>query len=150
MSNSIENIDKVKLIFTNFLEEQKQRKTPERFQIIEEIYKRNDHFDIDTLYLDMKNTGYSISRATLYNTVELLLACKLIRKHQFGDNMARYEKSFEYKQHDHLICTQCHQVIEFCDPRLQNIKQSIQQIFDFEIQSHALHLYGLCKNCRNK
>ena len=98
----------------------------------------------------MKKKNYRVSRATIYNTVELLLKCNLIRKHQFGKSQAQYEKSYSNKQHDHLVCTSCDIVIEFCDPRIQEIKNFIENNLNFKISRHALNLYGLCKVCQTK
>ncbi len=142
------NIDIVKEVFSKYLEEKKLRKTPERVALVEEIYSLNDHFNAQWLYERMKTiTKYPPSKATVYNTLELLFEAKLVRKHQLeNENQALYEKCYFDKQHDHIVMIDSGEVIEFCDPRIQNIKQTMEEIFGITIDSHSLYFYARKKS----
>lgn len=142
-----EKIDEAKSILTVYLETHKLRKTPERYVILEEIYQRDDHFDAEALYLHMKQQNYGVSRATVYNTLDLLVNSELVIKHQFGKNQTQYERAFGYKQHDHLICIKCKNVEEFSDPKVQQIEDNIGKTLKFKIKHRSLMLYGICESC---
>lgn len=97
------NIETVKSVLKQYLQDKGYRNTPERYAIIEEIYNLDRHFNVDDLYLLMIQKKYQVSKATIYNTIEIFLDAGLIRKHQFGEKTltsSSYEKSYFDKQHD--------------------------------------------------
>jgi Fur family ferric uptake transcriptional regulator len=141
-----ETIEEVKEIFRNYLKGRKHRQTPERFMVLEEIYRSDGHFDADEIYFQMKDNATRVSRATVYNTLDLLVECGLVQKQQFGKNQSLYERSYSYQQHDHIICQECETVLEFCDPRIQEIKTLMEKIHDFNIKEHSLHFFGTCND----
>ena len=84
---------------------------------------------------------YRVSRATIYNTLELLVKLELVSRHIFKDNISKYEKSFGFRQHDHIILDD-DDIIEFCDPRIQSIKNTVEEMFDIKIKNHSLYFFG--------
>ncbi|GAB5521716.1 MAG: transcriptional repressor [Rhodothermales bacterium] len=153
MAASIQTqVEQVRAVFTAFLKKRKQRQTPERFAVLEEIYATGDHIDADELFVRMKQKGSRVSRATVYNTLDLLLDCNLVVRHQFGSTQAKYERAYSYWQHDHMICMDCNEIFEFCDPRIQSIQEMIEEIFQVRVEQHALNMYARCtrQNCPNR
>jgi Fur family transcriptional regulator, ferric uptake regulator len=137
-----DNFENIRKIFTEYLEKHAHRKTPERYTILKEIFATEGHFDIETLYIRMKNHKYRVSRATLYNTIELLLDCGLVTRHQFGTNYAQFEKSMMFTQHDHFIFNDSGEVKEFYDPRIEAIKSTVEETFNVEVTHYSLTFYG--------
>jgi len=136
----------VKQIFTEYLNANGHRKTPERYAILDTIYSIEGHFGIDMLYSKMMNQeNFRVSRATLYNTIILLIDAKLIIKHQFG-NSSQYEKSFNIETHHHLICTECGKVSEFQNDTLKNAIANTK-LTKFQMSHYSLYIYGICSRC---
>lgn len=148
--------EQVKNILDEYLKKKQLRKTLERYYILKEIYNINDHFEIEELYERMKNKKYRVSRATLYNNMEIFTDAGLVIKHQFQSHSAQYERAYNYHQHDHLICVDCNKVFEFCDPRIIQIQKTSEELLGFNIIRHSLHFFGKCKKleqtgkCANK
>ncbi|NNE69051.1 MAG: transcriptional repressor [Rhodothermales bacterium] len=147
-----EQKESVHRIFADFLKARGQRQTPERFAVLDAVYAEQGHFDADELYVVLLGGNVKVSRATVYNTLELLCECQLVAKHQFGNKQSKYEAAYSYWQHDHLICMDCNELFEFCDPRIQSIQEMVADIFQFDIRHHSLHMYGRCRReaCPNR
>jgi Fur family ferric uptake transcriptional regulator len=136
--------EEARKVFLEFLANQNFRKTQERFIILDEIYDSSQHFDAETLYELLKEKNSRVSRATVYNTLSLLEESGVVVKHQFGTNVALYEKAIGYRQHDHMVCLDCRKITEFCDPRLGNIQNKVGELLHYQITNHSLIFYGHC------
>ena len=135
--------------FTEYLTANKCRKTPERYAILNLIYSDHRHYDMDSLYNAMTEQNFRVSRATLYNTMQLLLDCNLVLKHQFGQNLSFYERAYNNDFHHHLICTNCHTIREYKNNELKTIVQN-RKIRNFNPSHYSLHIFGVCNLCTRK
>lgn len=132
--------------FTEYLTFRKHRKTSERFAILDHIYTIKGHFNMDSLFNSMlEDASFRVSRSTLYNTIELLLDCGLVVKHQFGANSTQYERAYGNENHDHIICIDCGEVREsrnnlISDAQLKSIKK-------FKVSYYSMYIYGVCSKC---
>ncbi|MCQ2251523.1 MAG: transcriptional repressor [Bacteroidales bacterium] len=138
-----------KEMLDKYLTTNKMRRTPERFMILEEIYKIDGHFDIEWLYKHISDLGHNVSKATIYNTMEVLTACGLVIRHDFDTARASYERNLG-KGHNHVVCVNCGKVAEFDDMEIPQIEDNAAAVTNFEIYSHRVYLYGLCPQCATK
>lgn len=135
--------------FTEYLDLNKQRKTPERFAILDYIYSTKGHFDVDTLIQSMEEINFRVSRATVYNTLQLLLDANLLVKHQFGANVSQFERTCGSENHDHLICTSCGKVKEY--KHLDSFTATQQKRFKgFTVNYFSMYIYGICSKCKKE
>ena len=135
----------VKDEFTEYLTLRKHRKTSERYAILDHIYSIDGHFDMDSLYHSMLKSGFRVSRSTLYNTIELLLDCSLVVKHQFGANAAQYERAYGNENHDHIICVDCGEVRETQNNLISEAQ--LKKIRRFKVSYYSMYIYGVCSKC---
>jgi Fur family ferric uptake transcriptional regulator len=133
-----------------YLRQKKLRPTRERMLLLDEIMRTDGHFDADQLYASLSTKGLKASRATVYNTLDLLVECGLISKYRFGDSHSRYEKAFGRPRHDHLICLDCGDIIEFVSEKLDRIQKEVCEENDFTLQNSTLQIFGTCSNCQHK
>jgi len=138
--------------FEVFLDLHSYRKTSERFAVLEELYALDRHIDVESLFVVMRINEHSISRATIYNTLDLLVKCGLAVKHQFKEQNALYEQALVYQHHDHLVCNDCDIIKEFTDARIDDIRKNVNTDLKTEIKNHSLVFYGDCQipDCENR
>jgi len=136
--------------FEDYLREENYRVTPERFEVLDAVMATNGHFDADELFLSLKNIGSKVSRATVYNTLDILEECELVFKTRLKDHGSRYEKAFGRSHHDHLVCVQCGKIVEFVDENIEQGQEAVARKFKFRLISHSHQIFGVCPDCKNK
>ncbi|MFC2135518.1 Fur family transcriptional regulator [Bacteroidota bacterium] len=138
--------EKARKVFTTYLKEGKFRITPERFEVMDYALDFQGHFGADDLFIKMKSDNSNVSRATVYNTLDLLFDCDLLSRRNFGDKLKRYESNFQRKNHDHVICEQCGKIIEFSNPKVQKIVKEVSDELGIEVINYSFNIYGKCKS----
>ena len=139
----------VKNILTAYLELNKHRKTPERFTILDAVYSMNGHFSLEELGDMLANEyNFPVSRATLYNTLRLLIKLRLVVRHRF-QSTTKYEACFDNNSHCHQICTMCGKVTEV---KSQGVIDAINKMPTrrFHKDGFTLYVYGICSSCQTK
>ena len=132
--------------FEAFIKSRNKRQTQERYKILDKIVERGSHFDIDDLYTDLEST-YHVSRATVYNTVNLLYESGILNRSHLQGNQTLYELSGT--KHIHLICSGCGEVMEITDDTL-SAHLGKMKFRRFKVLSVTDNFYGLCSQCRKK
>jgi Fur family transcriptional regulator, ferric uptake regulator len=138
-------------VLTDYLKSgRKQRTTPERYAILDAVLEIQGHFDAESLYYRLIAGGIKVSKATVYNTLDILKECGLVSKYRFAENTSRYEKAFGRPHHHHLICLECGDIIEFINEKLNKIQETVCTDKSFLAQSSTLQIFGTCSKCRKK
>jgi len=135
-------------ILTRHLRSGKQRATPERHAVLDAVLQSQGHFDAEGLYYRMLSNGAKVSKATVYNTLDVLQECGLVSKYRFAENTSRYEKAFERPHHHHLICLECGDIIEFVSDKLERLQQDVCSEKKFIAHNSTLQVFGTCSKCR--
>ncbi len=123
------------------------RLTPERRLIVRRAVAFL-HFTAEELVKDVRRADSSVARATVYRTLALLQQVGVVEKHDFRYGPPNYEATFAKAHHDHLMCIQCGEIIEFQEPRVEVIQDEVVKRYGYQLLSHTHKLYGLCRACR--
>ncbi|HET6516124.1 MAG TPA: transcriptional repressor [Thermodesulfovibrionales bacterium] len=137
-------------IFRAFLSRKGLKFTKERQRILVEVFDFHGHFDPEELLLSMRNKAVSVSRASIYRTLPLLLESGLIEQVEKNDKHSHYEHTFGHGHHDHLICVQCGAVIEVFSPKLEALQDELCRETGFRGIKHTLEIKGYCRICCQK
>lgn len=139
----------VRDILTNYLERNNHRKTPERYAVLDAVYDINGHFTMDELGRRLaEDSKFPVSRATLYNTMRLLVELKLVARHRFQGETC-YEACYADSNHNHIICTHCGRVEELQSPEISDYIAKINTP-NFRKDGFALYIYGVCSDCQSR
>ncbi len=133
--------------FSKYLAEKGLRRTEERFAILKCICNFLGHFDVYVLHQKLEELNFHVSRATVYNTIEVLVECGLVVRHQFPVSSHQYELRAYAEMHSHLICMQCGEIRELKNEMLRKSIDSMK-VSRFTSVYHSLYIYGLCHKCR--
>jgi len=135
-------------LFRSYIASKHFRNTPEREEIITEIFASSDHFDVDELYLRLRNKGSRVSKASIYRNLPLIMDCGLIREVWHEDGHMHYEPIYGHGHHCHLRCVKCGKVIEFTAKELRKIEKDLGEKYNFEVIDHRLDVTGYCAECK--
>ena len=133
--------------FSDYLDAHGMRKTTERYAILKRIMDINGHFTIEELQQIIEGDGFRVSRSTVYNTVELLINAKMLRRHVFEGMQAQYERITQ--PHTHLICTTCGKIKEVRDTNFAAFMNA-RRFNAFNTDHYSLYVYGTCSTCARK
>ena len=136
--------------FKGFLKERDLKYTPERNEIVEAIIKLQNHFDAEDIYKQLREHNSNVSLATVYRTIPLLIDCGLITETFHCRDKVLYEKIYNKRHHDHLVCINCGKIIEFYNEDVEVLQNEICQNDQFLATEHRLEIKGYCKECQGK
>lgn len=134
--------------FRAYLATQGLKSTRQRDIILDEFLRAGEHLSTEELYLRLREQHPHIGYATVHRTLKLFAECGIAEPRHFGDGQTRYESRAGEEHHDHLICTDCGAIVEFENPQIEALQESVARQHGFRIERHRLELYGRCRDCQ--
>lgn len=125
-----------------------QRLTPQRRAISRVLFDEEErHFNVDELHREVRQKDPTIGYATVYRTLKLLEQHEMVHSNKFSDGTRRYEVSYgAAEHHDHLICTECGQIVEFQNDDIERLQRQIAVSHKYQLTDHRMVLYGVCRD----
>ena len=141
-------LQSAKAEFRSYLTTQGLKSTRQREIILDEFLQSGAHLSTEELYLSLRSLHPGIGYATVHRTLKLFAECGIAEPHHFGDGQTRYETRAGEEHHDHLICTDCGAIVEFENPQIEALQETVANQHGFRIERHRLELYGRCRECQ--
>jgi len=135
--------------YRDYLTQMGYKTTKQRDLIVKQFQKIKGHFTIDDLHSKVREIDQTIGTATVYRTMNLLKEAGIAAERQFKDSTPLYEVNLAEDHHDHLICIQCNQIVEFENQKIEDLQERVANDYGFKLTSHRMELYGICKNCQS-
>ncbi len=145
-----EEMSEEKAIFFAHLKQAGFKRTGQRELILEVFLRTEGHMSAEDLYGLVKATDPNVGFTTVYRTLKLLAECQLAREERLGDGRRRYEHQYKHPHHDHLICTECGELIEFYSEVIEQKQDEIAAQYNFKPTRHSLRIFGICSVCQAK
>jgi len=138
-----------KNIFKEYCNKNGMRYTPERVVIIEEIYRNDSHFDVDDLFLRIRNRypKIKLAKGSIYRNLPHLIKSGLIRESLSDEGRISYEHRLGHDHHDHMKCIKCGKIFEFYEKGIDKAQQKLCKKLKFEMVWHMHVINGYCKKC---
>ena len=149
-SGQAAEVAKLRARFDEYARKHGLKSTNQRDAIVDQFLKSTGHMSIEDLLAKVRKRSPKVGYATVYRTMKLLTECGVAFERKFGDGLTRYELADESSHHDHLICTSCAKIIEFEEPKIEELQEKIASRYGFELLSHKHEMYGTCAECQAK
>ena len=133
--------EKIKNDFIDLLIKEGMKLTSSRLSILDDILSSDSHRECDQIHEDLLNKKVKVSRATIYRTLDVLVKYDYVRKLDIGDGKIRYEKKLGTKHHDHMICIESGEIIEFHNDRIERLQDEIAERNGYEVVRHVHQLF---------
>ena len=130
--------------FLDYLKQHRLKITNQRIELVRKILHVGGHFTVEDIIFLFNKQEESISRASLYRVISLMLEAEILIEHHFNQNAKYYENARNYKHHDHLICLNCGYIEEFYNEQIEKLQEKVAHKNSFKLKSHSLNLYGEC------
>jgi Fur family ferric uptake transcriptional regulator len=136
--------------FKSALQAENMKFTPQRLSVLAETVNNKEHRECEEIYLSLRSAGENVSRATVYRTLDILVAHNFARKIDIGDGRARYETKINRPHHDHMICIACGEIAEFMNDEIESLQDEVCDNYNFKLIRHIHQLFGICSKCGEK